>query len=89
MLIEGLGVDPVGKALHDEGPIGDDGKEKRGNLDVVAEQIALGQLLPRPEHLGQVGDRYVFSARQVEDTVAAALLEGVELVEKGSDLRLI
>ena len=40
-------ADAVGEALHHERPIGDARKDERRDLDVVAEQIALGDLVRR------------------------------------------
>ena len=82
MLVERLGRDAVRKALHHERPVGDRGQDVRRGLHVVAEQIALGELLLRPEHLVQVGDREPLAAGQFERAVAPGVFERVQLIDE-------
>ena len=51
---EGAGR-PVGIPLHHHGAIPEMGKQDRGNLDVVLQQITLGQPQSRPERLEEIG----------------------------------
>ena len=51
MLVEGLRRDAVGIPLHHQGTIRDGRQNERRDLDVIAEQVALGELLFRPEDL--------------------------------------
>ena len=83
MLIERLGGDAVRKALHHERAVGHRRQDERRDLRVVAEQVALGQLLLRPEHLVQVGHRKPLAARQVERAVAPCVFERAELIDEG------
>ena len=56
-------------------------QHERRDLDVVAEQVALRQLLLRPEDLVQVGDLQAVAVGQLEDAVLACLFERRELVQ--------
>ena len=53
-----------------------------GHLSVIPQEIAFGQLLLRPEHLVQVGDGQTIAIRQHDDAVAAAGLEGIQLLDQ-------
>ena len=75
MLVERLAVDAVREPLHHERPVGEHRRMTRRHPRVVAEQIALGELQRRPEHLAQVGDGQRVAAGQLEGAVLAAVLE--------------
>jgi hypothetical protein len=51
----------------------------------VPEEITLRQPQRRPEHLAQVGDVQRPRTRQLQDAVAAALINRVELREQAFD----
>ena len=53
---EALAVDAVGIALHDHGAIAKVGQELRCHVDVVLEQVALGEAERGPEDLVEVGE---------------------------------
>ena len=65
---------PFGNRFITSGRSATAGRMIRRDLHVVAEQIALGQLLLRPEHLVQVGDRELLAVRKLEHAVAPCLL---------------
>jgi hypothetical protein len=88
VLIEGLGGDAVGKPLHHQRAIGDDGKQLRRDPRVVAEQIALGQLQLRPEDLVKVGHRERVAVRQRDVAVAAELFELRQLIDHGAGIEV-
>ena len=87
MLVERLGGDAVRKALHHERAVGHRRQDVRRDLRVVAEQIAFGQLLLRPEHLVQVGHREPLAARQFERAVAPGVFERAEVIDEGGERR--
>ena len=54
VLVEGVPVDAVGQALHDQRPIAHHRQQERRDLEVVAEQIALGEPQLGPQRLVQI-----------------------------------
>ena len=82
VLIERRCRDAVGEALHDQRPIGDGRQHEGRGADVIAEEIALRQLLLRPENLMQVRDAQPVATGEREHTVAAGLLQLRQLIEQ-------
>ncbi len=69
MLVERLTIDAVGKALHHQRPLVDDRQDQRRDARVVADQIALGELRPRPEDLLQIGDVERVAVRKLKPPI--------------------
>jgi len=87
VLVERLCVDAVGVALHHQRTIGDDREEVRRDADVVAEQVALGQLQRGPEDLAEVRHLEPVAAGELEDAVARAVRDRIDLREQPAERR--
>src|SRR4029077_11077419 len=74
--------DTVWKTLHHERAVGDRRQESRRDLDVVAKEVTLRELLLWPEDLVKVGDPHCVAVRQLEETVLAAGFNLAELIEQ-------
>ena len=85
VLVERLAGDAVRIALHDQRPIGQHRQDHRRHPHVMTEQVAFRQLQLGPEALAQIGDVEAMAARQVERPAAAAILDGIELIEQLPD----
>src|SRR5262249_61666226 len=59
----------------------DAGQDERGDLDVVAEQLTLGDREILPEGLGEVRDLDAIAAGELDDAVLLRGFERVELIE--------
>src|SRR4029077_10705036 len=76
--------DTVWKTLHHERAVGDRRQESRRDLDVVAKEVTLRELLLWPEDLVKVGDPQCVTVWQLEQTVLTAGFNLAELIEQAS-----
>ncbi len=79
VLIERLCRDPVGEPFHHQRTVRNHRENCGRHADVVAEEIALGQLQPGPEHFVKVGDGEGVAVGQCQRAVPACILECLKL----------
>ena len=75
-------LNPIRIAFHRQRPVVYGRKNERRRFDVVAEEIALGEALLRPEDLVEVADAQHIAAGKIDAAVAMRVLERAKLIEK-------
>src|SRR4029453_9274554 len=88
VLIERRGGDTIWKTFHDQRTVSNRRQDDRSDFHVIAEQVALRELLLWPEDLVKVRDAKRVASGKSEETVAPADFDLAQLIDQGPTIEI-